>query len=483
MFKKLSQARYGYVPKSYGPDAALVVEKALGQNHNVGGNYPNTIRIPPPFPLWRHYPRYHIIPPPPPGQIMAINTWAKTAHTKPIIMPTTTSTTTTTTTSTTTPKPTTSTTSAPTTKFTTSSPFITDDEFPTELLDIAQNKLGLKSLDEIPSISELGQLLGTNSPEETLSYIRQLTSNEQGVALMKAYIESTDYTDNTENSYKNKENIEDGDDEEDDDDDMGDIEEPVKVNDEGLIVITDDDSNGDYVLSNEGEEETTSKPTLKPRKTPKIIQKLKELPNTHPSFMERIMNYMHLNNLFHKNSGESGKSKEYHELNRITENGKKISNNKQKDNQENQTESEIVNNDSREKTNLKTENILASKTIPYNYPIPIRSSPTSTSSTTTTTTTPSPPVANTQVVHLNTPKMLIPHVQQLSRVTKIPSKKIEDFLASKPKLLELATKVSRFPIGYDRNSPMEAQVMAAVQKAIEQDEDLKKLLSSTATLK
>lgn len=481
------------MPKFYGQDSAIIVDtdKSLPQTNNV--NYPNKIRMPPPFPLWRHYPRYHIIPPPPPGQILAINTWGKTANSKPINMPTTTTTTSTTTTSTTTttttPKPTTSTTKTMITKFPTSSPFITDDEFPSELLDIAQNKLGLKSLDEIPSISELGQLLGTTSPEETLSYIKKLTSNEQGVALMKAYIESTDYTDNSGDLSDNDKDAEDDLDDEEEGEDIGDIEEPVKVNDEGLIVINDADAEDDY-------EEEVPKPTLKPRKTPKIIQKFKELPQTHPSLMERLANFMHLNNFFHKNNkkqteAELTVSTESHQIDRVTENGKKLNNKSKtlnKESQENQTESEIINvQELKENLGLKTS-ILNQETIPYNYPVPIRaSSSSSTTTTTTTTTTPAPtinsPSANTPVVHLNTPKMLMPHVQQLSRVTKIPSKKIEDFLATKPKLLELATKVSRFPIGYDRNSPMEAQVMAAVQRAIEQDEDLKKLLSSTATLK
>ncbi|TMW41082.1 hypothetical protein DOY81_013839, partial [Sarcophaga bullata] len=114
---------------------------------------------------------------------------------------------------------------------------------------------------------------------------------------------------------------------------------------------------------------------------------------------------------------------------------------------------------------------------PFNYPVPLRVE-SSTAPTITTTAG-----NNTSMVHLNTPKILIPHVQKLAHVTKLPTKEIENFLASKPKLLELATKVSRFPLGYDRNSPMEAQVMSVVQKAIEQDEDLRKLLNSTATLK
>lgn len=494
---KLSEARYGFVPKFYGQDSAVIVDtdkitSTPLQTNKISLNYPTKLRLPPPFPLWQHFPRYHIIPPPPPGQIISINTWPKTKFSTTTTSsttteaPTTTSsststtTTSTTTTTTTTPPPTSSVPlSINTNKFRIDTvPFVTDDEFPRELLDIAQHKLGLKSLDEIPSISELGQLLGTNSPQETLSYIRKLTSNEQGVALMKAYIESTDYTDNADKS--------DDDDEDNDDDDyvdapinLSDINGPLKINDEGLVVITDQDSPDDYEgNTNNGEQEEASTITVKPpRKTPKIIKKLQDLNESKPGLLERIANFMHLNNLWHKKSKNINPDQKnardnpaFNEVNRVTMQGKKM-----------EVDNETTK--SKEETFSETKPILANDaTIPYNYPVPIRPQ----SSSTTTTTTLPPPTSSpdkSNVVHLNTPKMLIPHVQQLARVTKIPPKKIEDFLASKPKLLQLANKVSRFPIGYDRTSPLEAQVMMAVQRAIEQDEDLKVLLSSAATLK
>ncbi|XP_075168784.1 link [Haematobia irritans] len=515
---KITEGRYGFVPKFFGQDSAIIVDtdklmpppsppttpSTPMQQQTNSVNFPTKLRLaPPPFPLWQHFPRYHIIPPPPPGQIISINTWSKakfqmtkSTTTKPsTTTSTTTTTTSTTTTTTTTVKP--KITSTPINNFNTKSkfgidtvPFVTDDEFPRELLDIAQNKLGLKSLDEIPSISELGQLLGTNSPHETLNYIKKLTANEQGVALMKAYIESTDYTDNADKTYDDEE----GDDDDEEIADLGDIEEPLRINDEGLVVITtaDEDSNGDYEELNANDDKTeakeeilTSSVNIKNRKTPKIIKKLKEISNAKPGLMERLVNFMHLNNLWQKKTTDRKTNKiseennnqlnDSDDLNRMTIQGKKI---------------EITNET--QEPEISTElPILVRDPIPYNYPVPIRRA-NSTSTTTTpatpseqpsSTTTSSSSLESSTVVHLNTPKMLIPHVKQLARVTKIPPKKIEDFLASKPKLLELANKVSRFPIGYDRASPLEAQVMMAVQKAIEQDEDLKKLLSSTTTLK
>ncbi|ALC41623.1 CG13333 [Drosophila busckii] len=62
------------------------------------------------------------------------------------------------------------------------------EEYPSDLLEIARSKLGLKNIDDLPSISELGELLGTGSRSETVKYIRALTSNEQGLALMRAYL-------------------------------------------------------------------------------------------------------------------------------------------------------------------------------------------------------------------------------------------------------------------------------------------------------
>ncbi|TMW39437.1 hypothetical protein DOY81_015483, partial [Sarcophaga bullata] len=360
---KFTAARFGYVPKFYGENSAIIVDtdKLWSANsNNKAVNYANKIRLPAPFSLWRHYPRYRILPPPPPlKQVLPINSWSNTKPTKPlttITSPSTTSTTTTT-------SPitfTTTTTVLPISSIATPSPFLTDDEFPKELLDIAQNKLGLKSLDEIPSLSELGQLLGTNTPKETLNYIQQLTSNDEGVALMKAYIESADYTDNSGN-LKNKTD--------DDDyyaDGIGDIDETFKLNDEGLVVINDEDLNDDYNIY----KETT---TLKPRKPLKIIQKLKKLPKTHQtSFMERIANFMHLNNLFNKpvQKKETQTQDKKDNVISTTEISKNMISN---DDFDNHTEAEI--------TELKRETysnsilnapLLGTESIPFNYPVPLR---------------------------------------------------------------------------------------------------------------
>ena len=475
LIMKLTAARFGYVPKFFGENSAIIVDTDklwLANSNNKAVNYANKIRFPAPFPLWHHYQRYRILPPPPPlhQQVLAINTWSKTKPTKPLTtttrttIPSTTSTTTTT-------RPitfTTTTTVLPTSSIPSPLPSLSDDEFPKELLDIAQNKLGLKSLDEIPSLSELGLLLGTNTPKETLNYIQQLTSNDQGVALMKAYIESADYTDNSGN-FKNK----------NDDDDyyadgIGDTDETFKLNDEGLVVIKDEDLN-DYNVNEK-------KTILKPRKASKIIQKLRELPKTHhASFMERIANFMHLNNLFGKPVQKEETQIQDKEDNVVSTSTTEISKSmiskenhaSNDDDFDNQTElTREMYSDS-----ILSAPLLETNPIPFNYPVPIRVESSTVSTIITTAGN------NTSVVHLNTPKILIPHVQKLAHVTKLPTKEIENFLTSKPKLLELATKISRFPLGYDRNSPMEAQVMSVVQKAIEEDEDLRKLLNSTATLK
>ncbi|XP_062137445.1 uncharacterized protein LOC133846463 [Drosophila sulfurigaster albostrigata] len=80
-----------------------------------------------------------------------------------------------------------------TTTTTTPAPIMSMDEYPSDLLYIARNKLGLKRMDQLPSLSELGELLGTGNAEETIKYIRALTSNDQGISLMKAYLGALDY--------------------------------------------------------------------------------------------------------------------------------------------------------------------------------------------------------------------------------------------------------------------------------------------------
>ncbi|XP_055838262.1 uncharacterized protein LOC129906505 isoform X2 [Episyrphus balteatus] len=71
------------------------------------------------------------------------------------------------------------------------------DSLPADLIEIAATKLGIRNLNEIPSLSELGDLLGTTSSEETIETIRELTATESGIDLIKAFIESSDYTDHT----------------------------------------------------------------------------------------------------------------------------------------------------------------------------------------------------------------------------------------------------------------------------------------------
>lgn len=417
------------MPEFRGHDSAIIVdsEKIVAQKKYNDRQFPIKMRVP--FPLWRQYPRYHFMPRPPPRQVLTAYHWANIAKdTGPFThsvasFPM---------------KSDTTTTKAPTPKtvsISTLSPIFRGDDFPAELLAIAQNELGLRNTDEIPSISEWGQLVGTKSPEETLKYIKRLALNERGIALLKAYIESADYTDKTGELVKNKEDSQNKPVDEEDNDAMFDTVKPLRANDADL--------NGSKINNDEELTQTNTTP------------KMQEFLASNHSLIGRLSNFVHITSLF--NSAEQ----------QTRNKGKKLSkkeNPQLKDIHQNLQVNPDVNSKS-----LKTP-LLVRESVPFNYPIPIRIQSFAGAS-------------DVSAKHLNTPKVLIPHVHHISRVTNVPVRQIEDIVASKPKLLDLITKVGRFPITYHRSSPVEAQVIAAVRKAFEEDEDLKRILSSTSTLK
>ncbi|XP_055921762.1 uncharacterized protein LOC129952872 [Eupeodes corollae] len=78
-----------------------------------------------------------------------------------------------------------------------------NEKLPVDLIETASTKLGITNLEQIPSLSELSNLLGTTSREETIETIRELTETESGIDLIKAFIESLDYTDSTADKKDN----------------------------------------------------------------------------------------------------------------------------------------------------------------------------------------------------------------------------------------------------------------------------------------
>ncbi|XP_004517715.1 uncharacterized protein LOC101448835 [Ceratitis capitata] len=294
----------------------------------------------------------------------------------------------------------------------------TPDEFPHDLLEIARSKLGLKSLDEVPSISELAEFLGTANAEETIQYIRQMTNTEQGIALITAYLESADFTDRTEETRHRQ-------------------QEPAQ----GKV---------------EADENA-------------------EIAKNKNNFLDRIAAYFHIYNLW----PQSGETDSVETRKNVEQQLSKYI----KPQLEYRKRLHAAAAHHQPNAMRQHKPVLVRNPLPYHYPVPLR--PVVGNRLTNNDVVGMPPQTAFSPVHLNTPKFYMPSTHlQLARATNIPPQQLQTLLQSKPKLAELAAKVSHLPLTSDRSTHIDAQLMAAVKRAIEQDEDLRKLLQSTAeTLK
>ncbi|XP_017051245.1 uncharacterized protein LOC108094910 [Drosophila ficusphila] len=61
--------------------------------------------------------------------------------------------------------------------------------YPADLLEIA-SKVGLKDL---PSIEELGKLIGTDNPSDTINYIRALVGTDEGIEMIKQFLNTLQF--------------------------------------------------------------------------------------------------------------------------------------------------------------------------------------------------------------------------------------------------------------------------------------------------
>lgn len=320
----------------------------------------------------------------------------------------------------------------------------TIDEYPSDLLHLARNKLGLKSTDQLPSLSDLGELLGTGNAADTIQYIRTLTSNDQGIALMKAYLDSmTDY---------------------DQSDADADTEEEEEVR------YNEDDNNADI------EADYEPLPVKKQTKQLDTTTKAAPAQSTEQSgIMKSVHDLMKQYGLW---STESSTPKPVSYQPVFVAPVQAIH---------------------------SRQPVLVRHPLPYHFPIPlrpamvpqvmkVRPTPTSTTSTTAPTTSSSTPVPSTTVAttlrsappHLNSPKALTnvaPHVQQLAEIANISPTVLDQFLQQQPKLAELAKRVSRLPLVQQHSRAIDSQLLLAVKKALSQDESLKRLLEAADTLK
>ncbi|KAH8384627.1 hypothetical protein KR093_003368 [Drosophila rubida] len=318
---------------------------------------------------------------------------------------------------------------------TTAAPTMSIDEYPSDLLYIARNKLGLKRLDQLPRISELGELLGTGNAEQTIRYIRTLTSNDQGISLLKAYLGTLGYDQSESESEADTEPKYSEDDDNDTDNET----------DNSDIAV-------DYVEA--------------PIKQPHLESTTKPTTSEAGGLMQHVNNFMKQYGMWSDESTTQAPARVPHQPLFIAP-----------------------------VTRPRPLLMRQQAPLPYHYPIPLRSAsqavkltpPMEASTTAATPQAPMPP-------HLNTPKVpptsssttqlpVAPHIQQLAEIANIPPAVLDTFLQQQPKLAELAKRVSRLPLVQQHSKAIYGQVLMAVKKALSQDENLMRLLTASQTLK
>ncbi|EDV37925.1 uncharacterized protein Dana_GF13704 [Drosophila ananassae] len=316
---------------------------------------------------------------------------------------------------------TTTTTAAPATNF----------QYPKDLVDLARNRLGLKVL---PSLEELEELIGTTTREETISYIRNLTADEAGIALMKEYLATLNFED--QEVADDKDAVDEGD-------------------------SADDDDNA---MDNDGYEDAPKEPQTTSSVTTTS-------PDPQNSLYQRFSGFMKQYNLWSSDSTTtSAPAPAIPPPPAVVFKPVFVA--------------PSVN---------RLRPLLVRQPLPYHYPIPLRPvmmptvKPTEVPSTTVA---PKP--------HLNTPKKIEevqeveaevtsppvpPHIRQLAEMANISPQTLDRFLQQQPKLAQLAKRVSTLALSQEQTKAMDTQVFMAIQKALSQNEELKRLIEAAQTLK
>ncbi|KAH8421064.1 hypothetical protein KR222_009694 [Zaprionus bogoriensis] len=324
--------------------------------------------------------------------------------------------------------------SVPTT--TTSTTTASPDEYPSDLLALARNKLGLKRTDQLPSLSELGELLGTGNAAETIKYIRTLTSNEQGIALMKAYLDSmTDY-DQTESDAE---------------------EEQQPYN--------EDDNSADL------EADYEALPAKQPKPETTALE-------PEQGLMQRVNEFMKQYSLWPAAESSTAKPVAYQPV--FVAPVQAVAGK--------QRTPVLV----RQPLPYHYPIPLRPVLMPQLVKVPPTTSTTTPAPTTSTaapptTAAPGSTAAPQRAPHLNSPRKelanVAPHVQQLAQIANISPMVLDEFLQQQPKLAELARRVSRLPLVQQHSRAIDSQLLLAVKKALAHDENLKRLLDAAETLK
>ncbi|TDG42226.1 hypothetical protein AWZ03_011364 [Drosophila navojoa] len=295
-------------------------------------------------------------------------------------------------------------------------------DYPKDLIDMARTKLGFKRIDQLPTLNNLGSLLGTRNDDETIKYVRSLTSTDQGIALMKAYLESTDYEPTNSN------------------------------NDSGDKTEANDNNNTDFDVDYDT---TPSRPdTTVTMKTPtpqmeagSLMKGVNEFINQYKLWPDRLP-YKHvLVGPVHPSSN-------------------------QKQSLAPALQPVLLRNSLPYHYPIPLRPVLSPR------PNTTKQTPDPVSNNVNT----SKSATDLGAPHLSTPKrtsaLVTPHVHELARIANISPDILDSFLQQQPKLAELAKRFSRLPLVQQQRKVVDSQLFMAVKRALAQ-ENLKRLLRAS----
>ncbi|KAH8254644.1 hypothetical protein KR032_011488 [Drosophila birchii] len=323
--------------------------------------------------------------------------------------------------------------------------------YPSDILDIAYKKLGLKKL---PRIEDLSELIGTRDAIETIEYLRKRTGSDADIALMKQYMDTLHFEEEHE-AEKEAEAEADAEAEE------AEEKQEDEINEE-------DDNDDDNTMDNSFDDDQ-----------PKEFVNPTKAPEPQESMMQRFSAFL---------KQWTGRTPTPAPT-EATPPPRPVS----------FQPVFVVRPPPLAVPNRRP--VLVRQPVPYHYPVPFRP------------VTPSPPpprvekpteLPSTTVApkpHLNTPKEqeltakeleditidipnnLSPHIMQFAKLANISPVIVDRFLQRQPKLAALAKKVSTLALSQEQTQEMETQVLMAVHKALSQSEKMTKILEAAQTLK
>ncbi|EDW10844.1 uncharacterized protein LOC6581164 [Drosophila mojavensis] len=293
-------------------------------------------------------------------------------------------------------------------------------EYPKDLIDIARTKLGFKRIDQLPSLSELGSLLGTSNDDETIKYVRSLTSTDQGIALMKAYLESTDSNNDSEDKPEANDNYNNAD---------FDVDYDATPSRLDIPVTTPQMETGGLMKG-----------------VNELINQYKLWPGLDNSTKSRRLPYKHM----------------------LVAPVQPSSNHKQ-------SLTPAL------RPLLLRSPLPYHYPIPLRpvlFPKPMTTTPRPAPVSNDANTDLRPPHLNTPKG--TTSDLVAPHVHELARIANISPDILDSFLQQQPKLAELAKRFSRLPLVQQHSKAIDSQLFMAVKRALAQD-NLKRLLGASQT--